>query len=173
MIAHKLLVISPELNNRAAKQPTGLSLSARISFSGKKGRKNRAYQKILFNVFGFSIAARALLIALKIAGKLLPHEHILFNHQHAGLCQPALFFPAFVIPLNMEGNFHQRKTGIGVFHARFLFHCVHDLPQCAQNLFLGTFKKSDRTQMRWMGVKGAFDIVNSRAINAVFARIER
>ena len=73
----------------------------------------------------------------------------------------------------MEGNFHHRKAGIGVFHARFLFHSVHNLPECPQNLFFRTFKKSDRTQMRWMGVKGAFDVVNGRAINAVFARIQR
>ena len=170
MVAHKLLVVGPKLDHRAAEQAAGGS--AAFLF-GEEGGEDRAHQQVFFDVFGFSVAARGFLVPRKILGELLLHEHVFFHHQHARQGQAALFLPALVVPLNVEWDFHEGEAWIGIGHAGFLFHRVQDLPEGAGDFPLGVFKKFDGPQVRGVDVKGAGDVVNGGAIYPIDACVER
>ena len=103
----------------------------------------------------------------------MPHQHILLDHQHPRLYQPAIFLPTLVIPLHQERHFHYRQTRIGVFEPGLLLHRTENLVDGLGDLLRRVRKKANRAQMGSMHIERVIDVADLGLIHFVLACVQR
>ncbi len=167
ILSTKTAVKGPQLHQRAAKQ------TATPPFGAQEILKDRPDQHVFFDLRLVLVATAALQTRVKIALKTMPHQHILFNHQHPRLHQPATFLPTLVVPLHQERHFDYRQAGIGVFEPSLLLHRTENLVNGLGDLLWRVLEKTNWTQMGSMHIERVIDVADLGLIHLVLACVQR